>query len=298
MNLTIKRTLTLPILTLAVGLMPAVVNAAVLTVPGDFATIEEAVDAANPGDTVQVESGTYQGEDIRIRDTSNLTIEGVDTGGGAPRIEPDPDDHAFRVRDSTDVTIRGFHIVGGERGVRSKDTDNVTIVDNLIESGQTGIRLKRGSGHIVMGNEILGPINGEGIRVRRAGNVQIDSNTIGSTSGDGIRAKQADGVVITNNVISTSSEHGIRVQKSLNAVVGNDAMGGNSSNGNTKAGIRIKKSPGSTVENNVTDTNGTYGIRVQGSAPIVSVADLVNAGNTATGNGTADMRVGGDVSGG
>ncbi len=49
---------------------------ATLRVPGDYGTIQQAVDAARPGDLILIEPGVYR-ESVEVR-TDNLTIRGVD----------------------------------------------------------------------------------------------------------------------------------------------------------------------------------------------------------------------------
>ncbi len=279
------------VLALSLGLVPAIGWSAIINVPGDFAEVRDAVDAAAPGDTVQVESGVYT-ERVRIRRLDGLILEGVDTGGGRPILRPGSGDDAVRVRDSSNVTITGFRMEGGERGVRiDKDTSNVSVVDNEMDGTQDGVRIKGGSGHIILNNTISNTVRGRGVRVDKASGVQVDGNVITGSAREGVRATKANGIAITNNSISASGRAGIRVKKSNNAVIGDNLLGGNVASSNGRSGIRIEKCSSVTIVNNAADDNSKYGFRVQKSSPISSVADLLGAGNTATCNGIADFRV-------
>lgn len=56
---------------------------AIINVPNDFASIQAAVDAAAAGDTIEIESGTYN-ETVTVN--KDLSFVGVDTGGGPPLV--------------------------------------------------------------------------------------------------------------------------------------------------------------------------------------------------------------------
>jgi pectin methylesterase-like acyl-CoA thioesterase len=67
---------------------PKVTRGSTLTVcPGgcEYSSIQAAVDAASPGDIVKVQSGTYEGDVNIVED--NITLRGVDTGGGCPNLD-------------------------------------------------------------------------------------------------------------------------------------------------------------------------------------------------------------------
>ena len=67
---------------------PKVTQGSTLTVcPGgcEYSSIQAAVDAASPGDIVKVQSGTYEGDVNIVED--NITLRGVDTGGGCPNLD-------------------------------------------------------------------------------------------------------------------------------------------------------------------------------------------------------------------
>ena len=71
------------VLVISFSLIPAApVMAATINVPGDHATIQAAVDAANPGDTIVVDSGTY---DEQVVIDKSLTLQGA---GDTTVIQP------------------------------------------------------------------------------------------------------------------------------------------------------------------------------------------------------------------
>ncbi len=84
-------------------------NAAVLTVPGSYPSISDAVLASEPGDTILVEPGTweeavnYAGKDISI-----VSVEGP----GKTRIIGDRTAVQFRNRETTAAVLEGFTLTG------------------------------------------------------------------------------------------------------------------------------------------------------------------------------------------
>ena len=63
------------LITVASSGAPAAYADAKLQVPEDFSSIQEAVDAANPGNTIEVDEGTYS-ENVII--TKAIRLEGED----------------------------------------------------------------------------------------------------------------------------------------------------------------------------------------------------------------------------
>ena len=59
---------------LALSLLPTSAMGAVLTVPTQHATLQDAIDASAPGDTIALEAGTY---DVEVTVPHNLTIRAV-----------------------------------------------------------------------------------------------------------------------------------------------------------------------------------------------------------------------------
>jgi hypothetical protein len=144
-------------LVLAFSLVATVpVAAATRNVPGTYATIQAAIDAANPGDTIVVAAGTYAGN-INVN-KSSLTIVG-DPGDSSPGpgVNAPIIDGGGAVADAFDlangvsnVTISGFEIrnfaatdftngtgVGVQAWVPS--TSNITVSDNWFHDVGYGV---------------------------------------------------------------------------------------------------------------------------------------------------------------
>ena len=83
-------------------------------VPGNYSTIQEAIDASDDGDVIQVAPGTYSGpgnRDIHIGGKA-ITLR----GDGAGQTKIDCTNHRgfyFRGGESANAVLRGFTIIGG-----------------------------------------------------------------------------------------------------------------------------------------------------------------------------------------
>jgi nitrous oxidase accessory protein NosD len=95
-------------LTLALNIQPAKAELTTIIVPDDYATIQEAINNANEGDTVFVRKGTYY-ETVIVNKTISLVGENaynttIDGGGLATYIVSVT---------SNDAQVSGFRIVDG-----------------------------------------------------------------------------------------------------------------------------------------------------------------------------------------
>jgi hypothetical protein len=112
--------------------------------PAGYATIQEAVDAASPGDTIRVCPGIYA-ENVVIL-TNDLTLEST-AGAAATVIAPTTSAHVIEVRGSG-LTVKGFTIVAAgvedaDLGINvaiEGDTD-LTVVRSIVRGGRIGINL-------------------------------------------------------------------------------------------------------------------------------------------------------------
>ena len=298
---------------------PGLGNAATLNVPADYPTIREAIKAASPGDTVSVSAGTYP-EKVRIKRLDGLTL----VANGLVLITPGAGRDAIVAKSSDGVTIEGFVVTSAARAVRVVRCENTTVLDNTIEETRAGIRVRRGSGNIVMGNDIsdlsgylddFGSIRGgHGISVQKSSDVEVRANTVTSAltdaAGNGVVVSRASGTLVRNNDLSELGRNGIRVRRSPGtSVVKNNSVDNrlsgihvnrcadivvdeNTADDNGNVGIAIFRSKNSTVTSNVAESNERFGIRVNRSDPLTTVDDLTNAGNSAIDNVVANYRVG------
>jgi len=98
-------------------------HAATITIPDDYATIQEGVDAASPGDMVYVRADMYP-EHVTISTSITLQGENRETtiicGSGSG--------DCVRITTS-DVTVSGFTLNNGNRGILAENAGNCEISD-------------------------------------------------------------------------------------------------------------------------------------------------------------------------
>ena len=123
----------------SVGLViPTPVLAKVIEVPGDYPTIQAAINAASDGDTIVVAAGLYK-ENVVI--DKSLTLEGVQAGvdartrsGAETIIEPDPDETGISIvtADGRVVVIDGLTVQNAHNGIGNPNP--VMAADTIVEN--------------------------------------------------------------------------------------------------------------------------------------------------------------------
>ena len=263
---------------------------ATIIVPTDQPTIQAAVDAASPGDTIQVQPGSYQ-ESVRIRGAKpGLTIEAADATD-PPTIHGTPNKSVDGIRvDSVDgVIFRNLRIVGAYDGVRLNSVRNAIVVGLDIENSALGIRVNHGQGTIVDRCIVLGTRVEQGILVASAPGTLIRGSTIGDTAREGIRVVGSPGVVLEDDLVSGSRRaDGIAVGGSPGVEIDGCVVSDSSGDG-----IHVTNSAGLVLSGNSATDNLEIGLAISRSPPFRSVADVIAAGNSASGNREAEIEVSG-----
>ncbi len=87
--------------------------------PGRVSPLQARVDAARPGDTIEVRPGTYEGDLVLDRPVRLIGI-------GRPRLVGSGDGSVVRIR-ADDVTVSGFDIDGRSGGDLARDSSGVHV---------------------------------------------------------------------------------------------------------------------------------------------------------------------------
>jgi hypothetical protein len=227
----------LALLLLGLGIPSGLVGAgaATLTVCPQgcqYASIQEAINAAFEGDTIQVGAGTYQ-ENLTI--TKRLTLQGE--GKDKVTIQG-----TVTILSTKLVTLSGFTVKGGQ-GVYIEDSTTVVFSDNaFVESTVEGL-LARSSSVTLRGN-LISRNKSYGLLLVLGSKAFITSNTITSNGGDGvtIRASQAD---LSDNIVRDNGGCGVRADadSTVTGSVTSANFGGNQGGGLCDKAVKLDTEP-------------------------------------------------------
>ncbi|MFQ6107542.1 MAG: nitrous oxide reductase family maturation protein NosD [Thermoplasmata archaeon] len=243
----------------AFTILPAGVRATTLYVggggPDNHTTIQGAIDAAMPGDTIFVYDGTYN-ERLTVDKTLTLVGESRDTtwingGGSGDTIHVTADW----------VNLTGFFVLNGgpipwDAGIELDYVQNCSISgNNFIVNDFEGVFLRSSHNNTIANNTVAFNVD-MGISLLSSHNNTIIDNNV-SSNGFNIALDYSDGNVIANNNAS-NSDSGIALFYSDHNIV----MGNNASD-NTNRGIFLDSSAYNRIEGNVASNNTNEGIHLR-----------------------------------
>ncbi len=229
----------------------------------DFTTIQAAINAATPDDTISVAAGAYN-ENVNVN--KSLTL----TGAGSSSVTVTAANPAISVFNVTvsNVNISGFTVSGatggGQAGIfLSAGVVNCNIHDNILTGSFDGVWLGAGSNHNTLAN-----------------------NTANSNTTQGFEIYHSDYNTFTNNIASSNTNYGFKIESASH-----NTFTSNTANSNGKHGFYLVTGPlaGSTGCNyntftsNTASTNTDSGIRMNGRYAGDSNHNILT-GNTFSGN--------------
>jgi len=230
---------------------------------GDFATIQAAVDAADTGDIIEVDPGTYRENviitekslTIRGADPSTTSIHGSEVGVGINLM-------------SSNNRIEGMRVEHSEHGIKISSSENNVITDcHLVYNSFTGIRFSGVCSYNSITDNLCSR-NEYGIRLYD----RCDENTITGNRCEnntfGIYIQNSDNNTITDNICkyNEAPTRGISAGIYANGDCHYNSISSNTCNSNGEYGLYIYHSNGNTVEQNICKNNQNDGIFLSSSS--------------------------------
>jgi len=235
---------------------------------GQLNTIQQAVDAAKPGDTVLIAAGTYA-ENVVVN--KPLTIAAADRSA-LPTVKAANSGHDVFLITSSDVHIDGLALVGGASGVEIQHTSNCVVTNctvngnvfgvyvvgatanevsnNNLNSNGFGIYLDESSGNKLSGNSAMNETGGggkatysDGIYLYYSDSNNVTQNNLSANHVYGISLFHSSGNDISNNTISADEQIGVRLGEASN----NNTLRFNTIGGNSQLGILILNAQGNQI---------------------------------------------------
>ncbi|MFH1681448.1 MAG: right-handed parallel beta-helix repeat-containing protein [Candidatus Eisenbacteria bacterium] len=253
------------------------VRAAVINVPADHATIQAAINAAAPGDTIRVAAGTYN-EDPNVT-VSDLLLEGADKTTTIIRVTTAS---GMQVN-AGGLTMTGFTVRQNSAPVVQKClyigvsawASNVTVRDCVFDgtgstkSGSMGIQVRQANAVTIDEIESFG-WTGYGVNVYNSGtpaadDVLITDSYFHDNGWFGVSVDRSTNVRVRGNTITGPGNNGMAFFESATMpVTGSDAIGNEIQGPFVYSGILVVGDGVVIRENEVHDVSdpGTHGIRI------------------------------------
>ena len=273
------------------------VNGATVYVPEAFSSIQEAVDAVSPGDTIQVYSGVYDETvyvDKYVTLQANSSDVIIDAGYNGTCITVN----------NTRIIIDGFHLrassenvsnMGGvllqnasgsiildsqiyncRNGIVSLFSENVTIQNVTIFDSLYGIDLQNSGSSYVGYCDISDPLYG--VIVNQSPSSIIEYNNLNDLY-TGVQVFRSSNLLIDENVISQISENGIWVGGTWDGSPFGYSTGNTISNNqilNASFGISTWYMEDSELSNNVFNHSKVVGVLLQHSPNNIISGDQIH----------------------
>jgi len=230
----------------------------VLYVPTEHPTIQEAINHANPGDTIFVDNGTYY-EHLVINKSISLIGEDRNTtiidGGEA--------DTVISITTSN-VTVKGFTIQRSAQGLYNSGifvdhSSNNNISHNKIKDNYHGIYLLSSNDNVISNNDVASN-NYHGIYLDYSTGNVVSHNNASFNSNDGISLHSSNGNIVSHDNATSNNNDGIYLYSSNGNIISQNEVTLNSYHG-----VSLHSSSGNMISRNNALSNENNGIHLDHS---------------------------------
>lgn len=257
-------------------------------------SLQTAINAANPGDVINVTGACNENVSIR-HEKERIALN----GGNVATIHGISSTMPAVIVNGNGIMIQNFTITGGNMGVLVVRGATATINNNIIQStGGQGIVISQSSLGTIKNNTIQNnPGNGIEVGETSSARIGFDSysdsaaspNTIQNNGGRGIVVYSASQARIVSNTIANNGSDGIGVFRVSQANTASNIINGNGGNGvnvSQNSGIELGEDTPTTFfhQPNITTVNNTqYGIQCSMGAYVRGHLGILNQINGTSG---------------
>ena len=224
----------------------------------DYTGVQQAVYAAEYGDTVLVEPGSYYGT---VKMNEGITLRASDDGEVRLYSDYSP---VIMADDVSAGRISGFVLdYTGENGNSAVWLSNADVeIDRCTIRGATysGIHVEGRSSPTVAVNTITGN-DGNGVYIAGSSMGQFSDNDISGNTASGIYIRDGADPMIFDNIIHSNGENGI-----LSCGTSTGELAWNQISGNGRKGIYVLENATSVIDSNTIFDNAQEGISVVGTS--------------------------------
>ncbi|MGC9180142.1 MAG: NosD domain-containing protein [Vulcanisaeta sp.] len=263
---------------MALGYIGMVAHAKTIYVPNDYGSIQEAINAAEPGDTIVVRAGVYV-ESVVVNKSGLIIIS-----EGGVVVRSSGADTVFNVM-ASNVSIVGFTIMGGWDGIwLHPQADRCVIVNNTVVGNYHGV-VVQSSYNVIRGNTISNNVFMGIDIVGSRGNLVVGNRLVNNSDGISILSDSINNTILGNEFVNNTYGLFLGSHARGNAIVNNSF---------TNDGLAAL-GPGNYIRGNV--VNGKPLIYLEGVANVVvhygGQVIIINSRNVAvTGLNVSNVVVG------
>lgn len=212
----LKQTLGIMVLASVFFIFGVRAEASIIRVPGDYESIGEAVEAAEPGAIIIVGSGTYR-ENINI--TKPVFLRSSRGAEKTTIIAADPKRPALIVQGTSDVTILAFTIKGSHlAGILIEKSKNIKVHHSTVTDNENGLLILNIEGCSIFGNN-FDRNHSYGLYLNESSSCSIRSNSISNNGDKGVFIFSSHNNVISRNKANMNKWNGMLIWSSNNNVI-------------------------------------------------------------------------------